>query len=66
VDNGQQAVLTQVRLGKRLEGWVEIQDGLSATDMVITGGFQKLSDGASVKPIPADPSLFTPLDRNAS
>jgi membrane fusion protein (multidrug efflux system) len=49
------AVLTQARIGQRLEGLVEILEGLSADDTVVTGGQMKIFDGAAVKSAgPAD------------
>lgn len=39
-----------VELGQRLPGEVEIVDGVEAGDMVVTGGSQKLRDGAPVAP----------------
>ena len=46
------AVLTQVRVGIRREGMVEIVDGLDADDEVVTAGQLKLRDGAPVQPLP--------------
>jgi membrane fusion protein (multidrug efflux system) len=37
-----------VTLGLREPGFAEVVSGLSATDTVVTGGLQKLSDGATV------------------
>ena len=44
-----QAILTEVTLGKRKNTLVEITDGLSADDIVITAGKLKLRDGATVR-----------------
>lgn len=41
----------EVRLGTRREGRVEIVDGLSEGDTVITAGQQKIGDGVPVAPI---------------
>jgi membrane fusion protein (multidrug efflux system) len=46
-----QAILTEVTLGKRKDTWVEITDGLSADDIVITAGQLKLRDGATVRAV---------------
>ncbi|TDJ22148.1 MAG: efflux RND transporter periplasmic adaptor subunit [Gammaproteobacteria bacterium] len=43
------AILTEVALGKRKDTWVEITDGLTADDIVITAGQLKLRDGATVR-----------------
>ena len=43
----------RVRLGKRLEGKVEIRDGVSAGDMVVTAGNSRLRDGAEVQVVSA-------------
>lgn len=42
-----------VSLGQRLPGQVEITDGLSAGEELVTAGQMKISDGASVRTIPA-------------
>jgi membrane fusion protein (multidrug efflux system) len=47
------AALTQVRIGQRQGGKAEILDGLTAADSVVTGGLQRLRDGAPVQPIEA-------------
>ena len=46
------ASLTPVEIGRRLEGKVEIVKGLSADDVVITGGQMKIFDGAPVMVVP--------------
>jgi membrane fusion protein (multidrug efflux system) len=43
----------RVQLGKRLEGKVEIRDGISAGDMVVTAGNTRLRDGAEVEIVSA-------------
>jgi membrane fusion protein (multidrug efflux system) len=43
------AVRTQVRLGVRRKGAVEITDGLSPNDQVVVGGVQKIRNGVRVK-----------------
>lgn len=42
------AALTPVQVGRRLEGRVEITEGLRAGDMVVVAGQQGLRDGAAV------------------
>ena len=42
------AVLAPVKIGQRLEGRVEIVEGLKADDVVVTGGQMKIMDGAPV------------------
>jgi membrane fusion protein (multidrug efflux system) len=49
-------VLTKVELGKRGPGRVEINQGLSAGDMVVTEGQIKLRDGAPVMVMGAPPA----------
>ena len=55
------AEMVPVQLGQRSKGWVEIVSGLSAGDVVITGGHQKIGPGSPVHAIPADPTLFEKL-----
>lgn len=43
------AVLTEVQLGRRQPGLVEIARGLSAGQTVVTAGHQRLSDGVQVE-----------------
>lgn len=43
------AVMTKIKTGLRQGGKVEITEGLSASDMVITAGQMKLRDGVAVK-----------------
>ena len=47
------AMLTKVRTGLRRDGKVEIVEGLSDADVVVTAGHQKLRDGAAVTAVPA-------------
>lgn len=42
-------VLTEVALGQREPGKVEVVNGLDAGDEVVTGGLQRLADGASIR-----------------
>jgi len=42
------ASLTKVELGRRTPGYVEILNGLSPGDMVVTEGQMKIRDGAPV------------------
>ncbi|MBI2784253.1 MAG: efflux RND transporter periplasmic adaptor subunit, partial [Gammaproteobacteria bacterium] len=54
------AVQAQVNIGQRLEGLVEIVEGLNANDTVVTGGQTKIFEGAPVMIIDspaAKPSL---------
>ena len=39
----------RVRLGKRLDGQVEVKDGIAAGDVVVTAGNARLSNGAEVE-----------------
>jgi membrane fusion protein, multidrug efflux system len=48
------ARLSEVRLGKRLPGRVEIVEGLAQTDTVVSGGVTKIRDGVAVQPIAID------------
>ncbi len=41
----------QVRLGTRRDGRVEIIEGLSGGDVVVTAGQQKIRDGAGIRPV---------------
>lgn len=43
----------RVSLGKRLDGKVEVRDGIAAGDMVVTAGNARLSDGAEVEVVSA-------------
>jgi len=56
------AQMTPVKLGQRRTGWVEVVEGLSAGDVVVTGGHQKIGPGSPVMAIPADPELFAKLN----
>ena len=38
-----------MKLGKRLEGKVEVVDGIKADDTVVTAGSAQLSNGAKVE-----------------
>lgn len=55
------AQMVQVQTGQRVKGWVEIASGLSAGDVVITGGHQKIGPGSPIHALPADPALFSQL-----
>ncbi len=46
-----QARLTAITLGQRRLGQVEVLSGLTAGDIVVTAGQQKITDGASVTPL---------------
>jgi membrane fusion protein (multidrug efflux system) len=43
----------RVRLGKRMEGKVEVREGVAAGDMVVIAGNTRLSDGAEVEVVSA-------------
>jgi membrane fusion protein (multidrug efflux system) len=45
------ARFTEVKLGGREQGKVQIVNGLEATDTVVTGGVQKIRDGMPIMPI---------------
>lgn len=53
VANGR-ASLVEVKLGQRRAGEVEVLDGLSAGDTVVTAGQQRLRDGAAVEIVNAE------------
>ena len=55
VVNGR-AVQTEVVLGQRLPGSVEIREGLSASDTVVTSGQQRLREGSVVQVVGSAPS----------
>ena len=48
-DQKKQAFKRKVTVGQVFASDVEITSGISATDLVITGGQQKLQDGASIQ-----------------
>ena len=48
------AVLSAVEVGQRRTGEAEITEGLAQGDVVVTGGHQKIRDGAPVQPVDAD------------
>ena len=56
IENGK-AVETQVTLGERREGLVEIVDGLKTDAMVVTAGQQKLRNGSPVEVVARDTTL---------
>lgn len=49
IDAEDRAELIEVVLGQRKPGSVEIRQGLAANDEVITGGIQRLSNGAAIR-----------------
>lgn len=51
------AAFTPVKTGLRGGGMVEIVEGLSPTDVVITAGTLKIYDGAAVQPVPPAPAV---------
>jgi membrane fusion protein (multidrug efflux system) len=46
---GQKAFLRHVKIGKLMKNGIEIVEGLTADDLIVTAGHQKLADGSSVK-----------------
>ena len=48
------AIMTPVQLGQRRPGQVEIVEGVSAGDVVVTDGQLKIRDGAAVKALPPE------------
>lgn len=60
------AQMVPVQTGQRRKGWVEIVSGLTAGDVVITGGHQKIGPGSPVHVIPADISLFSKLENDTT
>ena len=48
------AIMTPVQLGQRRPGQVEIVQGVSAGDVLVTDGQLKIRDGAAVKPLPPE------------
>jgi membrane fusion protein, multidrug efflux system len=50
------AVQTEVLLGQRLPGLVEIRKGLSASDTIVTSGQQRLREGSVVQVVGSTPS----------
>jgi membrane fusion protein, multidrug efflux system len=52
VATGEKAAETKVRTGKRIDGAVEIIEGLKAGTQVVTAGNARLSDGASIAIVP--------------
>jgi len=65
VEDGK-ALLTQVEIGARRPGEVEIITGLSPSDTVITDGQMKLRDGAPVTVLPAGPPATAGGSSNAA
>lgn len=57
------AILSKIKVGKRLKGAVEVIEGLSVGDTVITAGQMKLRNEAQVMPVnqPA-PTQLAPVD----
>lgn len=50
------AVETEVQIGQRQPGEVEVLEGLSAGQVVVTSGLQRIGNGAAVTPQPQAPS----------
>jgi membrane fusion protein, multidrug efflux system len=53
---GGKAALTEVRVGLRTPGEVEIEAGVTKGDVVITEGQTKLRDGAPIVAVAAAPA----------
>lgn len=53
---GDQARRRHVRVGERRAGVVEIVEGLSAGEQVVTAGLQKIRDGTAVRATPQQPA----------
>jgi membrane fusion protein (multidrug efflux system) len=53
VVTGNKAKEVRVRLGKRLEGKVEVREGIAADDVVVTAGNARLTNGADVEAVSA-------------
>jgi membrane fusion protein (multidrug efflux system) len=49
---GEQAKRRSVKIGERREGTVEVIEGLSEGDVVVTQGLQKIRDGSPVRAVP--------------
>jgi membrane fusion protein, multidrug efflux system len=47
------AVRTKVEIGQRRDGRVEIVSGIAPTDRVVAAGWQRIRDGAPVRPVSA-------------
>jgi membrane fusion protein (multidrug efflux system) len=56
--NDGKAVMTEITLGQRKEGWAQVASGLSPQDRVVTAGIQKIKDGAPIE-IQATPTGST-------
>lgn len=56
IDNENKAQMKTVKSGLRVDGIIEITDGLSADDIVIVEGYQKIGPGSSV--------VIKPVDQN--
>jgi membrane fusion protein (multidrug efflux system) len=50
------AARVQVKGGARREGWVEVLDGLAASDRVVVEGTQRIRPGAPVRSIDTEPA----------
>ena len=50
------AMLTKIRIGQRMKGQVEVLEGVSAGDTVVSAGQMKLRNEAAVMPINQAPA----------
>lgn len=64
---GKVVAFTRVKLGDRRKGEVEVLEGLSAGDVVVTAGLLKVRDGMPVQVMPPQPNANAPsvADGNA-
>lgn len=64
---GKVVAFTRVKLGDRRKGEVEVLEGLSAGDVVVTAGLLKVRDGMPVQVMPPQPDANAPsvADGNA-
>jgi RND family efflux transporter MFP subunit len=49
----QKALVKYVKIGRLMNGGIEIVSGLTADDLIVTAGHQKLADGSSVQIVPS-------------
>jgi membrane fusion protein (multidrug efflux system) len=54
-DKAGRAVQTDVVLGQRMPGEVEVREGLTPTDVVVTSGQQRLRNGMAVRVVETTP-----------
>ena len=59
------ALRTKVEVGQRRDGKAEIIEGVSATDTIVIAGWQRLRDGAAVRPAAGDSAAPTAAKKAA-